>query len=125
MTVDSNSPKGQDIIPEPVSVLLKEYEQLFQPPTALPPQRQFDHAIPLIAGVKQVNVKPYRYNPTQIDELENQIKEMLLNGVIQPSTSPFASPVLVVQEKDGTWRFCVDYRQINTVTIKNKPPAHC
>jgi hypothetical protein len=69
-----------------------------------------------------VNVKPYRYSPTQKDEIERQVKEMLINGVIQPSSSPFASPVLLVKKKDGSWRFCVDYRHLNAITVKNKYP---
>jgi hypothetical protein len=69
-----------------------------------------------------VNVKPYRYSPTQKDEIERQVKEMLTNGVIQPSLSPFASQVILVKKKDGSWRFCVDYRHLNAITIKNKYP---
>jgi hypothetical protein len=88
----------------------------------LPPSREYDHHIPLIPGVKPVNVKPYRYSPTQKDEIERQIKEMLANGIFRPSTSPFASPVLLVKKKDGTWRFCIDYRQLNAITVKNKYP---
>jgi hypothetical protein len=88
----------------------------------LPPSREYDHHIPLIPGVKPVNVKPYRYSPTQKDEIERQIKEMLANGIFRPSTSPFASPLLLVKKKDGTWRFCIDYRQLNAITVKNKYP---
>jgi hypothetical protein len=69
-----------------------------------------------------VNVKPYRYSPTQKDEIERQVKEMLTNGVIQPSLSPFASPVILVKKKDGSWRFCVEYRHLNAITVKNKYP---
>jgi hypothetical protein len=73
-------------------------------------------------GVQPVNVKPYRYSPQQKDEIEKQIKEMLKQGIIQPSHSPFASPVLLVKKKDGSWRFCVDYRHLNAVTVKNRYP---
>lgn len=69
-----------------------------------------------------MNVKPCWYSPTQKDEIERQIKEMLSNGIIRPSQSPFASPVILVKKKDGTWRFCVDYRQLNNITVKNKYP---
>jgi hypothetical protein len=95
---------------------------VFQEPQQLPPQRSFDHSIPLVQGVKPININPYRYSPEQKDEIEAQIKQMLQQGIIQPSTSPFASPVLLVKKKDGTWRFCVDYRHLNAITIKNKYP---
>jgi hypothetical protein len=75
---------------------------VFQEPQQLPPQRSFDHSIPLVQGVKPINIKPYRYSPEQKNEIEAQIKHMLQQGTIQPSTSPFASPVLLVKKKDHT-----------------------
>jgi hypothetical protein len=115
--------KQQDYsLPPAIQQLVQHYDGLFQDPHTLPQQRPFDHSIPLIEGVKPVNVKPYRYSPTQKDEIERQVKEMLTNGVIQPSLSPFASPVILVKKKDGSWRFCVDYRHLNAITVKNKYP---
>lgn len=73
-------------------------------------------------NTKPVNIKPYRYSPMQKDEIERQIVAMLQQGIIQPSSSPFASPVLLVNKKDGTWRFCIDYRALNEITVKNKYP---
>jgi len=115
-------PLPPDMIPVPVQQLVDSQAHLFKDPDSLPPSREFDHHIPLIPGVKPVNVKPYRYSPTQKDEIERQIKEMLSNGIIRPSHSPFASPVILVKKKDGSWRFCVDYRQLNNITVKNKYP---
>jgi len=108
-------------IPE-VQQLLSQYAHLFQEPTTLPPARNCDHNISLIPGAQPVNVRPYRYAPFQKSEIEKQLSEMLKNGVIRHSSSPYASPVLLVKKKDGTWRFCVDYRHLNSITVKNKHP---
>jgi hypothetical protein len=111
-----------DAMPYEIEVLLKEHEECFATPKGLPPSRAFDHKIPLMAGAQPVNVKPYRYNPQQKDEIERQIKDMIKQGIVRPSQSPFASPVILVKKKDGSWRFCVDYRQLNAVTVKDRYP---
>lgn len=109
-------------IPLCIAQLLEEFSHLFSEPQGLPPPRVFDHAIPLLAGVKPVNLCPYCYNPTQKDEIEKQVTYMLSQGIIQPSNSPFSSLVTLVQKKDKTWRFCMDYRHLNAATIKNRYP---
>jgi hypothetical protein len=88
----------------------------------LPPIRTYDHSITLIPGAVPVNSRPYRYSPLHKDEIERQVKELLEAGLITSSNSPFASPVLLVQKKDGSWRFCVDYRKLNSLAIKNRFP---
>jgi hypothetical protein len=102
--------------------LLKHFEILFTSPTRLPPSRDINHHIPLLQGSDPINVRPYRYPQFQKQEIERQIKEMLQQGVIRPSSSDFSSPVLLVRKKDGTWRFCVDYRALNTITVKDRFP---
>lgn len=71
-------------------------------------------------GAQPVFVHPYRYAPLLKTEIERQVTEMLQQGIIQKSTSAFASPVLLVKKKDQSWRFCVDYRQLNAITVKGK-----
>ena len=96
---------------------------MFAPPAGYPPARPFDHAIPLIPGASPVQVRPYRYPPSVKDEIERQVTKMLNAGVIQPSKSPFSSYVLLVKKKDGTFRFCVDFRHLNAITAKAKYPV--
>jgi hypothetical protein len=111
-----------DSVPPAVSQLVHEFADVFQDPHSLPPHRVYDHAITLFPGSAPVNSKPYRYSPLQKDEIESQVKDMIDSGLITPSMSPFASPVLLVKKKDGTWRFCVDYRKLNSITVKSKFP---
>jgi len=101
---------------------LDKYQEIFQDPKKLPLERAYDHTILLLPMAIPVNAWPYRYSPLHKDEIERQVREMLTAGLIIPSTSPFASPVLLVQKKDVSWRFCVDYRRLNDMTIKNRFP---
>ena len=103
-----------------VSTLLDEYAHLFEPVSGLPPSRHCDHSIPLISGAQPVFVRPYLYAPIMKTKIERQVNDMLQQGIIQKSTSSFASPVLLVKKKDQSWRFCVDYRQLNAITVKGK-----
>jgi len=80
-------------------------------------------SFPLIPGAAPVQVRPYRYAPALKSEIEAQIQEMLQNGIIQKSNIPFSSSVILVKKKDNTWRFCVDYRHLNAITVKCKYPV--
>lgn len=102
--------------------LLTKFSDVYQKPSQLPPQRDIDHHINLQEGADPVNVRPYRYAHFQKDEIEKQVHDMLTKGLIRPSTSPFSSPVLLVKKKDGSWRFCTDYRALNQVTVRDRFP---
>lgn len=96
-------PSEQATILEVVQPLLKEFAGAFAEPQGLPPKRPIDHSIPLLPGARPVNLQPYHCSPEQKDEIETQVAEMLRQGVIRFSSSPFASPMLLVQKKDDTW----------------------
>ena len=95
---------------------------MFVDPEGLPPRRACDHQIPLIEGAQPVFVRPYRHTPAAKDEIEKQVAELLKSGIIQSRTSAFASPAILVQKKDLTWRMCIDYRRLNNLTIPRKFP---
>ena len=108
----------QDLLP----ALLDSYADVFAEPRGLPPQRRQDHRIRLLPGTPPVAVRPYRYPQLLKDEIERQCEDMLQQGIIRECTSAFSSPVLLVKKADGSWRFCVDYRELNAQTVKDKFP---
>lgn len=105
-----------------VQPLLEQFADLFEEPTSLPPRRACDHRIPLLPGAQPVAQRQYRYSPALKSKIEKQVTDMLQFRLIQPSTSAFSSPVLLVCKKDCNWRFCVDYRLLNSLTVKSKFP---
>lgn len=96
-----------------LKVILQEFKKLFVEPKGLPPDRSHNHKIILKQGVRPVNVKPYRYPHYIKGEIEKLITNLLQSGVVQPSSSPYFSPILMVKKKDGSWRLCVGYRALN------------
>jgi hypothetical protein len=88
----------------------------------LPPDRDVEFVIELMPGVGPVAKSPYRMSSEELDELMKYLKKLLEQGFVRPSASPWGSPVLFVEKKDGTNRMCIDYRTLNSMTIKNKYP---
>ncbi|GJV77461.1 putative reverse transcriptase domain-containing protein [Tanacetum coccineum] len=88
----------------------------------IPPVRQVEFQIDLIPGAAPIARTPYRLAPSEMQELSNQLQELTDRGFIRPSTSPWGAPVLFVKKKDGSFRMCIDYRELNKLTIKNRYP---
>ena len=88
----------------------------------IPPDRQVEFGIDLIPGSAPVARTPYRLAPPELQELASQLQELSEKGFIRPSSSPWGAPILFVKKKDGSHRMCIDYRELNKVTIKNRYP---
>ncbi|GJX89435.1 putative reverse transcriptase domain-containing protein [Tanacetum coccineum] len=88
----------------------------------LPPARQVEFQIDLVPGAAPVARAPYRLAPSEMKELSEQLKELSDKGFIRPSSSPWGAPVLFVKKKDGSFRMCIDYRELNKLTVKNRYP---
>ncbi|GJR09010.1 reverse transcriptase domain-containing protein [Tanacetum coccineum] len=88
----------------------------------LPPTRQVEFQIDLVPGAAPVARAPYRLAPSELKELSEQLKELSDKGFIRPSSSPWGAPVLFVKKKDGSFRMCIDYRELNKLTVKNRYP---
>ncbi|VVA36048.1 PREDICTED: reverse mRNAase, partial [Prunus dulcis] len=88
----------------------------------LPPEREIEFTIELLPGTNPIYQTPYRMAPAELRELKIQLQELVDLGFIRPSVSPWGAPVLFVRKKDGTMRLCIDYRQLNKVTIRNRYP---
>ena len=88
----------------------------------MPPDRDIDFCNYLQPGTRPISIPPYRMAPAELRELKAQLQELLGKGFIRPSASPWGAPVLFVKKKDGCFRMCIDHRQMNKVTVKNKYP---
>ena len=103
--------------------VVSEYPDVFpEELPGLPPDREVEFRIHLIPSTAPIAKAPYRLAPTEMLELKKQLDELLSKGFIQPSSSPWGAPVLFVKKKDGSMRMCIDYRELNKVTIKNRYP---
>ncbi|GJW87343.1 putative reverse transcriptase domain-containing protein [Tanacetum coccineum] len=103
--------------------VVKEFPDVFpEDLPGIPPVRQVEFQIDLIPGAAPVARTPYRLAPSEMQELSNQLQELTDRGFIRPSTSPWGAPILFVKKKDGSFRMCIDYRELNKLTIKNRYP---
>lgn len=102
--------------------LLKSKESVFASPAGLPTNVAMHPVIPMYQGSPATYSKPYRLSPLEEQEVDRQIADLLAKGFIEPSCSPYGSPVLFVQKKDGTLRMCIDYRQLNKYTVPDRYP---
>ena len=121
--LDPSNKEDNSNTPSPgVQKILKDFEDITKPRETLPPVRDTAHTIPLEPGHKPPFRPIYRLSPVELNEVERQVSELLKQGLIEPSSSPYGAPVLFVTKKDGSLRMCIDYRALNKITIKNKYP---
>eukprot|EP00253_Pinus_taeda_P024406 PITA_24406 len=115
-------PTSKSSISPDLQKVLDNHSKVFETPKDLPPIHDHDHAIHLIPGSVPPNIRPYRYPYAQKSEIKRMIAEMLEAGMIQPSQSSFSTPVVLVHKKDGSWCMCLDYMELNKLTIEDKFP---
>ena len=106
-----------------IQKIIDSHSKVFEPiPLGAPPDRGFEHIIEMEEGEKLVITTPYRHPKNHKEEIEKAIKELWDMGHIRPSSIHFSSSVVLVKKKDGTMHMCIDYRELNKKTIKNRYP---
>ncbi|GKD99793.1 putative reverse transcriptase domain-containing protein [Tanacetum coccineum] len=117
-TEDRSGEKRLEDVP-----IVRDFSEVF--PEELPglrPTRQVEFQIDLMPGAAPVARAPYRLASSEMKELSEQRQELSDKGFIRPSSSPWGAPVLFVKKKDGSFWMCIDYRELNKLTVKNRYP---
>ncbi|GJV60568.1 putative reverse transcriptase domain-containing protein [Tanacetum coccineum] len=114
-TEDKSKEKRLEDVP-----IVQDFPEVFPKDLlGLPPTRQVEFQIDLMPGAAPVARAPYRLAPSEMKELSEQLQELSDKGFIRPSSSPWGAPVLFVKKKDVSFRMCIDYRELNKLTVKN------
>lgn len=123
-TIPDTSTSPLNISPPGLQELLSQFSDVFPEnlPDGLPSPRTVDHRINELPGSSPVNGPIYRLSQAELEALRNYLTTEIDSGRIQPSTSPYGSPILFVKKKDGSLRPCIDYRALNKQTIKDRYP---
>ncbi|GKD44440.1 hypothetical protein Tco_1269085, partial [Tanacetum coccineum] len=117
-TEDKSGEKRLEDVP-----IIRDFPEVFPKYLpGLPPTQQVVFQIDLIPGVAPVAQAPYRFAPSEMKDLSEQLQELSDKGFIRPSSSPWGAPVLFVKKKDGSFRMCIQYRELNKLTVKNRYP---
>nr|GEY91911.1 putative reverse transcriptase domain-containing protein [Tanacetum cinerariifolium] len=117
MNAKVDEPRISDI------TVVRDFTNVFREDlSGLPPQRQVEFRIDLALGATPVVKSPYRLTPSEMQELSGKLQELQNKGFIRPSHSPWGAPVLFMKKKDGSFRMCIDYRELNKLTVKNRYP---
>ncbi|GKG06984.1 hypothetical protein Tco_0329953, partial [Tanacetum coccineum] len=104
-------------------LVVQEFPEVFpEDLPGIPPTRQVEFQIDLVPGATPVARVPYRLAPSEMKELAEQLQELTDKGFIRPSSSPWGALVLFVKKKDGSFQMCIDYRELNKLTVKNRYP---
>ncbi|GJS20244.1 putative reverse transcriptase domain-containing protein [Tanacetum coccineum] len=117
---EEDKSEGKEIKDVPI---IRDFPEVFpEDLPGLPPARPMEFQIDLIPGATPVARAPYRLAPSEMKELSEQLQELSDKGFIRPSSSPWGAPVLFIKKKDGSFRMCIDYRELNKLTVKNRYP---
>ncbi|GKD47437.1 putative reverse transcriptase domain-containing protein, partial [Tanacetum coccineum] len=104
-------------------LIVRDFHEVFpEDLPGLPPARPVEFQIDLIPGAALKARAPYQLAPSEMKELSEQLQELSDKGFIRPSSSPWGTPVLFVKKKDGSFKMCIDYRELNKLTVKNHYP---
>ena len=114
--------KFVDNLPSDLKAIVDKYPRLFSPPDAIPPEREVIHDIKLKPDVVPVRRPPYPLGEAKLEAMKTQIGELADKGWIVPSSSPWGAPILFVKKKEGEWRMCIDFRDLNALTVDDSFP---
>ncbi|GJY29756.1 hypothetical protein Tco_0405523 [Tanacetum coccineum] len=114
--------KAREKMEHQLGLIQKELEIFPEDLPGIPPARQVKFRIDLTPGTAPIAWAPYQLAPFEMKELSNQLKEISYKGFIRPNSSPWGAPALFVEKKDGSFRMCIDYRDLSKPTVKNRYP---